>query len=276
MIKFVFFGTPSIVLPALSALKDAGIVPAVVVTQPDRPAGRKLALTPPPVKEWATKEGIEVLQPEKITSEWTDELANTDWDVFVVAAYGMILPQKLLDIPKHGVLNIHPSLLPRYRGASPVRSAMLADDKDAIGVSIMKLDEKMDHGPILAQGRVELEEWPMRADVLEELLMHEGGKLLAELLNTGEYSDTSLYSSQDHAGATYSKKITKEMGEIHLADDGYKNWLAYNAFYPWPGIFYFDTDGKRIKVTEAVYENGTFSPTKIIPEGKAERAYSLE
>ncbi len=274
MKKIIFFGTPSIVIPALNALKENGILPTVVVTQPDKPAGRKLQLTEPPVKEWATNEGIEVLQPEKITEAFINELGNTDWDVFIVAAYGMILPQALLDIPQHGVLNIHPSLLPSYRGASPVRSAILADDQSAIGVSIMKLDDKMDHGPILAQGRVELEEWPMRADVLESLLMYEGGKLLADLLTSNEYSDISLYSPQDHSLATYSKKITKEMGEIRLTDDAYKNWLAYNAFYPWPGIFYFDAEGKRIKITEATYKQGVFSPTKIIPEGKQERPYT--
>lgn len=275
MKKIVFFGTPSIVIPALTALKESGILPTIVVTQPDKPAGRKLHLTAPPVKEWAVSEGIEVLQPEKITEDVIQELSNTDWDVFIVAAYGMILPQALLDIPRHGVLNIHPSLLPKYRGASPVRSALLADDSSAVGVSIMKLDDKMDHGPILAQGRVELEEWPMRADILESLLMYEGGKLLAEVLTSNEYSDISLYLPQDHENATYSKKITKEMGEIQLTDDGYKNWLAYNAFYPWPGIFYFDAEGKRIKITEATYAQGIFSPTKIIPEGKQERPYSL-
>lgn len=275
MKKIVFFGTPSIVIPALTALKESGILPTIVVTQPDKPAGRKLHLTAPPVKEWAVSEGIEVLQPVKITEDVIHELSNTDWDVFIVAAYGMILPQALLDIPRHGVLNIHPSLLPKYRGASPVRSALLADDSSAVGVSIMKLDDKMDHGPILAQGRVELEEWPMRADILESLLMYEGGKLLAEVLTSNEYSDTSLYLPQDHENATYSKKITKEMGEIRLTDDGYKNWLAYNAFYPWPGIFYFDAERKRIKITEATYAQGTFSPTKIIPEGKQERPYSL-
>lgn len=273
MIKIVFFGTPSIVIHALDALKAAGIVPTLVVTQPDRPAGRGNTITPPPVKTWAEKEGIDVLQPEAITDEFIDELSNTTWDLFIVAAYGMILPEKLLQVPTQGTLNIHPSLLPKLRGPSPVRSAILNDEKNAVGVSIMKLDKEMDHGPILAQGSVELEEWPTRGDILEQLLMHEGGTLLAELITTREYSDASLYIEQDHRAATYCKKLKKEMGEIHLGGDGYKNWLTYNALYGWPGVYYFDGDGKRIKITEAIYEDGVFTPTKIIPEGKGERAF---
>lgn len=274
--RIAFFGTPELVFPILEALKNAKLTPLLVVTQPDKPVGRKLIITPPPVKMWAIEHGIEVLQPQKIDADFIQELANSEWDLFVVCAYGMILPQALLTIPKHGVLNVHPSLLPLLRGASPVRTAILDNVKEGVGVSIMKLDSEMDHGPILAQASVELEEWPLRADILEKLLMHEGGTLLADLITSGEYSDISLYSEQDHTKATYSKKINKEMGEIRLDDDAEKNWRKYNAYYGWPGIFYFDNEGKRIKITEAKYEQGIFSPTKIIPEGKTERALSTE
>jgi methionyl-tRNA formyltransferase len=179
----VFFGTPELSVWVLEELKEASIVPSLIVTAPDTPKGRNLILSPTPVKEWALRHDIPVIEVASLKDRTAvPELANSEWDLFIVAAYNIILPQWLLDLPKKGTLNVHPSLLPKLRGPSPVRSAILLDQKDAVGVSIMQIDEKIDHGPIVAQATVELEEWPIRGHILDELLFREGGRLLAEAI----------------------------------------------------------------------------------------------
>ena len=154
-IKFVFFGTPELSVEILEHLKENGFIPSLIVTNPDRPQGRKMILTPPPVKLWAQKNEIKFLQPEKLDSVFNLQLATYNPQLFIVVAYGKILPKKVLEIPEKGTLNIHYSLLPKYRGASPIESAILNDDKDT-GVSIMLMDERMDHGPVVAQQRPEI------------------------------------------------------------------------------------------------------------------------
>lgn len=270
--RSVFFGTPRFAVTVLTALEEHGVLPSIVVTAPDRPAGRGLKLTPPPIKGWAAAHDIPCLQPASL-KEASEELAiiqNSDWDVFLVAAYGKILPQSILDIPHHGTLNVHPSLLPRFRGASPIEAQILADER-TVGVSIMQIDAEMDHGPLLAQASVTLDEWPIRARDLEVLLAAEGGALLSESLPA--YLNGGLVPSpQDHAHATFCKKIKKEDGLIDLSIDGYQNYLKYCAYDEWPGTFFFK-NGVRMKITEADFENGLFMPIRVIPEGKAERLY---
>ena len=276
--KLVFFGTPRFAVTILAQLKAAGIVPALIVTAPDKPAGRGLELKMPAVKEWAIENEVHCIQPENLRGDTStavgpevsplDILRNSEWDLFIVAAYGQILRKDILDLPSNGTLNVHPSLLPRFRGASPIESQILADEKE-VGVSIMLLDEQMDHGPVLAQARITLEEWPMRARDLEELLATEGGDLLAECIPPF-LAHTLQPEPQDHAAATFTKKITKADGEVDLAADGYQNYLKYCAYDEWPGTFFFKDD-KRIKIVEAVFENGTFRPTRVIPEGKNEQ-----
>lgn len=268
----VFFGTPHFAVYVLEELATLGIEPDIAVTAPDRPAGRGMKLQSPPVKEWSEANDIPVLQPESLKKE-SDALSllqNSDWDLFIVAAYGKILPKNIIDLPRRGVLNVHPSLLPRFRGASPVESQILEDEKET-GVSIMLIDEEMDHGPLVAQASIEPEEWPIRASILEELLAREGGKLLAEAIPpwlSGEIEATE----QDHDKATFTRKIEKQDGEINLDDDGYQNYLKFCAYDGWPGTFFFK-DGKRIKITNAEYKNGAFTPLRVIPEGKKEIDY---
>src|SRR3989338_2833232 len=161
-VNFAFFGTPEPAVEILDALKLRDLLPSLIVTNPDKPQGRKMALTPPPVKVWAQKNGIKFLQPEKLDSVFNQQLTTYNPQLFIVVAYGAILPRALLDIPKRGSLNVHYSLLPKYRGASPVESQILADDKD-VGVSILLLDEKMDHGPIVAERKVTVNSWPPTA-----------------------------------------------------------------------------------------------------------------
>lgn len=274
-VRFVFFGTPQIAVATLDALEAAGYVPAAVVTQPDRPVGRGHVLTSPPVAEWAHERGIDVLQPDTIDDDFIAELGNTEWDVFIVVAYGKILPLALLDMPKRGSLNVHFSLLPRLRGASPVRSAILTDER-VTGVTIMRMDEKLDHGPIVAQARVEVEDWPPRAPVLEGILTEVGADLLVETLPAW-LAGTAEVAEQDHDSATFCKKISKEDGLLDLSADSYQNLLKIRAFEGWPGTYtYFTRNGERIRVAiidAHIDEAGKLVIDTVKPEGKKEMPY---
>jgi methionyl-tRNA formyltransferase len=274
--RFVFFGNPPLALPVLVELERASITPAIVVTMSDPKERRGSGITTALTKEWADERGVDCLQPESIDDEDLQAaLCNSEWDVFVVASYGHILPADILDMPRYGALNIHPSLLPKYRGASPVRSMILNDDKDAAGITIIQMDERMDHGPIIAQASVTLEEWPVRATLLENLLAQEGGKLLAEVLP--QWIKRKIDSvEQEHGNASYTKKITKEDGLIDLSDDAYKNYLKFCAFAGWPGVYFFtEKNGKkvRVKITDAELALGEFRVLRVIPEGKREVDY---
>lgn len=263
-------------MASLDALEQNGLWPAVVVTRPDAPVGRKKVLTPPPVKEWAQERGIDVLQPTKIDDAFITELGNTQWDVFVVVAYGKILPTALLDIPRRGTLNMHPSLLPHLRGPHPIRGAILQDERET-GVTVMQLDAQMDHGPIVAQARVELDEWPMSAPLLEGILAKEGGELLAEALPLWVSGEIDA-REQEHESATYCTKTEKHDAEITLADDAYQNLLKIRAYAGWPGAYtFFERGGKRIRVEiidAHVNESGELVLDIVKPEGKNEMPYA--
>ncbi len=276
-IRIAFFGTPELAVYVLDELKRGGIAPALVVTAPDRKAGRKLVLTPPPVKVWAEEYDIEVLQPESLkNSDELEILKNSEWDLFIVAAYTIFLPKYLLELPKYGVLNVHPSLLPKLRGPSPIRTAIRDDLEDETGVSVILLDEEMDHGPIVAQATVELPEWPVQGRVLDELLFREGGRLLLEVIPEW-VKKTITPDPQEHGQATYTQQIAKADGELHLDGDAYENYCKYCAYDGWPGVFFFEErNGKtvRVKVTDALFENGQFLIQRVIPEGKKEMSYT--
>ncbi len=277
-IKIAFFGTPDLAVYVLKELKKGGIIPTLVVTSEDKPVGRKLTLTSPPVKNWAEKNGVEILQTSSLKNENDiDIFLNTEWDLFIVAAYNIILPENILELPKYGVLNVHPSLLPKNRGPSPVRSAILNDDKDTVGVSIMLLDDKVDHGPLVAQAKLELPVWPERGEILDEVLFREGGRLLVEVVPAWLKGEITP-EEQEHDKATYTYKFIKANGEIDLNDDGYKNYCKFCAHDGWPGTFFFaDCNGKRmrVKVTDAKYEDDKFEILKVVPEGKKEVEYEM-
>ena len=278
--RIAFFGTPTFATDILDELEKANIVPTVIVTTPDSPRGRGLIVTPPEVKVWAQEREIPVLQPETLRLHGKadpdrDILYNSEWDLFIVASYGKLLPKELLDLPHHGTLNVHPSLLPLYRGASPIRSSVLEDTIEAVGVTIMLLDEGMDTGPIVAQARITPEEWPMRATLLEQILAHAGGEVLAETIPSWLKGEITP-EPQDATLATFSKKIEKEMGQLDLADDPYQNFLKIRALEGWPGTFFFiEKNGKqlRIKITDASYTEGVLTILTVIPEGKKEMPY---
>lgn len=273
--RFVFFGTPAIAVTALEILHEHNLIPSCIVTAPDKPAGRGMHMTAPAVKVWADEHHIPTLQPETLNDpQCIEELSKQSADVFVVVAYGKLIPRTVLDIPKKGVLNMHPSLLPHHRGPSPIEAQIQADDPDDVGVSIMLLDEKMDHGPLLTQTKVELHEWPIKASELIEILAYEGGMLLAQTLPlwvSGEIEPTA----QDHTAATYCEKIQKQDAILDLENgDPYQNYLKICAYDIWPRAFFFTKKNKRVIVTEASYTDGLLTITRVIPEGKKEMSYT--
>lgn len=278
-INFVFFGTADIAVWVLEELHERGLSPALIVTEPDKPSGRKQTLTPPPVKSWALEHDIDVLQPEKLSgSPEAALLLNSEWDLFVVAAYGQIIPKELFECPKHKTLNVHPSLLPQFRGASPIRSAILHDVRQT-GVSIMLLDAQLDHGPIVAQASVELDktDWPPKGRVFDELLARAGGELLFETIPSWIAGEITP-EKQNHEAATYCGKFEKSMGEINLDADPYQNYLKICAFDGWPGTFFFTEKNSkkiRVKITDAeLTEEGLLKIIRVIPEGKKEMDYT--
>lgn len=237
------------------------------------PQGRKLEIKPTHTKVWAEKNNIPVFQPEKLNDEAFAKISEENWDVFIVASYGKIIPERFLNIPKAQTLNVHPSLLPELRGPSPIETAILRDIKNT-GVSIMRLDKEMDHGPIVAQKEYKVEEWPKREE-LEKTLGAFGGELLADILPqwvSGEIQE----KEQDHSKATYCKKIEKQEALLDLSADAYENFRKIKGYSGWPNAFFFVERGDkkiRVVVKDAVFENGELIITRVIPEGKKEMNY---
>jgi methionyl-tRNA formyltransferase len=272
--RFVFFGTPDLAVNALHEMEQLGLVPSLVVTTPDAPVGRKHIITPPPTKVWATERNIPVFQPTSLKNK--DDLApltSEPWDIFVVFAYGKIMPAWLLELPKYGTINAHPSLLPKLRGASPIRSTLL-NDLSAAGVTIMQMDAEMDHGPILHQRPFTLTE-PLPGRDLDDTLSRMCGELFGQVMQELP-KGTITPIEQDHSAATFCTKITKDMGELTLnphhlptGDLAYEYYRKVCAFDGWPETFFIH-DGKRIKIKDAFLLDGVFTPTRVVPEGKSE------
>ena len=275
-INFIYFGGEPLGVPVLEELKSFDLVPSLIVCSPDKPVGRKQILTPPPVKVWAEKNGVEIYQPESYKdAEVQTKFKSLQCDVFVVVAYNYILPQWLIDIPQKGVVNVHPSMLPKLRGASPIRTAIMNDERENIGVSIMMLDAKMDHGPILAQMPLPIVDdlWPIPGPDLDEALARMGGAMLADTLRrflSGDITPTE----QNHEAATYCGRLSKVDSEMNidpynLPEDeaAQQAWNKINAFIGM-GDTWFTHNDKRIKIKEAQFLNGKLRLLIIVPEGK--------
>ncbi len=273
-VSFVYFGTPEFSVTVLEALEARGYIPSLIVTQEDKPQGRHLLITPPEVKVWANARGIEVFQPKTLKDESVySKLSSLNSQLFIVAAYGKLIPNTILDIPTHKTLNIHPSLLPIHRGPSPIQEAILKDS--GTGVSIIRLDEAMDHGPIVAQRSADIPDWPPYRYELEHTLAKLSGELLADTI-PGWIDGTISEVEQDHNEATFTKKIEKEDGHISLEDDADTNNRKVRAYCGWPKAFaYFEKADERIRaiITRSHIENGEFVIEKVIPEGKKEIAF---
>lgn len=271
--RYAFFGTAPLAIPTLNALHSAGFTPSLIITAPDRIEKKKTVIAPE--KAWAQAQGIPTLEVSLFSADVIAQLDVTPWDFFVVAAYGKILPQTLLRMPRLGVINVHPSLLPKLRGPSPIRSALLQDMRTT-GVSIMLLDEKMDHGPLLAQKTVAVAPWPQPGRKLDALLAEEGAQLLAEIL-PAFVADTLQPHEQDHAQATFCKMIKKDDALIDLAGNAYENLLKICAYDGWPGAFtYFVRNGAqiRVKIDAAHIDGNELVLDVVVPEGKPSMPYA--
>ncbi len=277
-LRYAFFGTGALAESVLATLVRHGYVPTLIVTKPDAPAGRHMVMTSPHIKTWADLKGIPVFQPSSLKELSQDSPLHTQpFDLFIVASYGKIIPEAILNIPKKGVLNVHPSLLPLYRGPSPIQSALL-DGAITMGLSIMKLDAEMDHGPILVQTAMSIDP-QATANTLEVTCGQLGGDMLVQVIPP--YMDGTLIpKEQDHSKATLCKKIEKELGEITLTTRADEVQRKFRALTPWPGIYFFIEHGNkkiRVKVTKVnLLLSGTDTLVasdvieKIIPEGKKE------
>jgi len=250
--RLVFAGTPEFALVSLQALVRAGHNVVAVYTQPDRPAGRGRKLTASPVKRYAMEHGIRVMQPASLRNdEAARDLEALNPDVLIVAAYGLILPQNVLDVPQFGCLNVHASVLPRWRGAAPIQAAILAGD-ESTGVSLMRMTAGLDCGPVYCDSRIAIGEHETAGE-LHDRLAALGGELLVARLASILDGDLTA-TEQDESLATYAAKISKQDAELDWslpADELQRRIRAYN---PAPGSYFFaesNAESLRIKVWQA-------------------------
>lgn len=262
-LKLIFMGTPEFAVPALQALIDAGHDIRAVYSQPPRPAGRGKKLRKSPVHELADKHGIEVRTPTSLKSRDAQiEFDKLKADAAVVAAYGLILPKAILEAPKLGCLNIHPSLLPRWRGAAPIPHTILAGDEET-AVCIMQMDEGLDTGDILAQ-----ENTPVKpeetAGTLHDRLAKLGAELLVKTLD--EMTEGKIHHTpQTGEGAIYAPKISKKEGHIHWNSPAEELERLVRGMSPWPGAF-FTYEGENIKVLSVALAEGEGEPGEVLDD----------
>jgi len=241
LIRIIFMGTSSFAVPVLEICAahqnetwgPFSIRIVGVFTQPDRPVGRKGINTPPPIKESAIKLGLPVYQPDSIhASEWIEKIAALSPDIIIVAAFGQIIPKKILDIPKYDSINIHASLLPRWRGAAPIQHAILAGDSET-GISLMLMDEKLDHGPIIMQTAIPIKK-DETAPELESRLKHEGAKMLDKMLPEWILGNLKP-KDQDESLVTHARSLRREDGRLLWDKTAEELAQQIRAFTPWPG-----------------------------------------
>ena len=243
--KIIFMGTPDFSAEVFKKLNSVYPVSAVV-TGVDKPVGRKMVLTPCPLKIEAQNAGVPVLQYEKVSRQGIEDIEALEPDLVITAAFGQILSDRFLAIPKYGVINVHASLLPKHRGASPIQSAMLAGDKTT-GITIMKTVKEVDAGDMLLKREIEIapEDY---ADTLFDKMAVLGGEAIVEAVRLIE-SGEAVFIPQDHSQATHCIKITKAEGQINFAND--KNYLRnfVHAMNPWPSAYTF-VGGKQLKIVD--------------------------
>lgn len=293
--KFVFFGTPDVARETLEILKRDEYTPSLIITAPDKPQGRKMIITPPPVKTWAIENNIPYIQPENFSTENTvfhRGLANDGEpisgifklqklrtgeklvfsekvDLCIVVAYGKILSEELIKSPRLGSINIHYSLLPKYRGASPVESAILHGETET-GVCIQQMEYKMDSGPILAEEKVEILP-DEKTEELRSRLIKIGGELLVKILPN--FLEGKIKPKEQEGEPTFCKKIKKENGLVDLENESATTLFnKFRAYAKWPRTYFFK-ESKRIIITDAKLEDGKFVIKKVIPEGGKETEY---
>ena len=254
-LKVVFMGTPDFSVPTLEMLIENHNVLAVV-TQPDKPKGRGYKLFPPPVKETAIKNGIDVYQPEKIKGNvsFIDILKNLSPDVIIVVAYGKILPKEIIDLPKFGCINSHASLLPRHRGASPINYSLIMGDKKT-GITTMFMDEGMDTGDIIEKYEINIKEGINAGDLTQELKQLSEYAIKDTLLRlvNGEI----IREKQDDSLSTYAPMLTKQIGHINFSNSAEEIVNLVRGLNPWP-IAYCLYENSKLKILNAhVYNDNT-------------------
>ncbi|EKE75834.1 methionyl-tRNA formyltransferase [Oceanibaculum indicum] len=262
-LRLAFMGTPDFSVPALKALIAAGHEIAAVYSQPPRPAGRGHKLTPSPVHAYAESQGIDVRTPKSLrNAEAQAAFAALNLDCAVVVAYGLILPKPILDAPRLGCVNIHASLLPRWRGAAPIQRAIQAGDAES-GVTIMQMDEGLDTGPMLLSEAV-----PITAETtgqsLHDALSDMGGRMIVAALD-GLDTGTLKPVAQPEAGVTYAAKLTREEALLDWTKPAAELERQIRAFDPWPGSFFLH-QGERLKVLKAELANGSGTPGTVLDE----------
>ena len=256
--KVVYMGTPDFAVPPLRALVKAGYEVVGVVTQPDKPKGRSKTLLPPPVKEEALKYNIPVYQPLKVREpEFMETLKSLAPDVIVVAAFGQIIPKAILDLPEFGCLNIHASLLPKYRGAAPIQQAVINGDKEA-GVTIMKMGTGLDTGDMISRASVLLAEDETGGSLFDRL-SELGAELLVKTLPS-VFDGTAVYEPQPEESPTpYAGMITKQMGLLNFQKDAETLERLIRGLNPWPSAYTY-LNGKTLKIWKAAVENSGSEP----------------
>lgn len=263
--NYVFFGTPEFAAIILKKLIESDMRPTAVICNPDRPVGRKKIITPPPTKILAQKYGIKVWQPDKLSAvgKLKPEIEKTDFAV--VAAYSKILPKEIIALPRHGTIGVHPSLLPKYRGPTPIQSAILAGEKET-GVTLFLIDEKIDHGKIIAQEKYLIQKNDNYSK-LEKKLAEIGANLLIK--NLQNFLDGKIMLRiQNENEASYTKKFTANDAYVNLEKDDPRIIMRkIRALNPEPGVYTFQNK-KRVKLLDAELKGEILKPTKIQVEGK--------
>jgi len=250
--KIAFFGTPRIAVPCLESLIKSSHEVVLVVTQPDRPAGRKKTITPPPVKELALKHSIPVLQPEKAKDEsFLAEYKKYAPDLNIIMAYGQILPDTLIYHPKHDSINLHASLLPKYRGASPISAAIINGDTET-GISFQFIEARLDAGDIMHVEKINIDPCDTAASLTDKIsrLAGETAVKVTGMVESGSFKRVK----QDELKSTYVKTLKKEDGRLNFSDSSENTRNKIRGMLPWP-VAFSELDGKKIKIFGAEITN---------------------
>lgn len=262
--RVVFMGTPDFSVPALEKIASEHEVVAVV-TQKDKPKGRGQEVSYTPVKESALKLNIPVLQPDKVKEDsFVEELRALNPDVIVVIAFGQILSKEILDLPKYGCVNVHASLLPKYRGAAPIQWAVI-DGEEKSGVCTMKMDEGLDTGDIIDKEEITLDSKETGGSLFDKLAAL-GGELILKTLQNLEFGNAQ-FIKQDDSKSTYAKKMTKDLGHIDFTKDAVSIERLIRGLNPWPSAFTY-LDGKVMKIWDADVVDAGGEPGAVISEDK--------
>jgi methionyl-tRNA formyltransferase len=247
-LRVAYFGTPEFAVPPLDAIAASSHDVVVVVAQPDRPAGRGMKMHQPAVAKRASELGIPLLQPAKIrTEDFLGQIRASGCDIAVVVAYGRILPSPLLAVPPHGFINIHGSILPRWRGAAPIQRAIEAGDRRT-GVTIMRVDEELDHGPVIRVATTEIGPHETSTQLARRLSLLGASEIVTALDDIA--SAVAAETEQDHSAATHASKLSREESHIDWSEPAQSIYDRWRAFQPWPGLD-FVVDGELLKIARA-------------------------